>query len=87
MVMRDVAASSPVAHVTVSNVAPAGSVSPAKPFQRPTGKMNSMPASSSIAASARLSSHDPDHRSGTFVAASPDEQFGPNTPSLSRLPL
>ena len=36
---------------------------------------------------ARLSSQSPDQRSGTRVAARPDEQFAPNKPSLSLLRL
>src|SRR5262245_61191712 len=47
--------------------------------------MNSMPASSAICASARLSSQLPVQRSGTVVTARPDEQFDPNRPILSAL--
>src|SRR6185369_14766563 len=49
--------------------------------------MNSMPASSDILASARLSSQLPVQRSGTRVTARPDEQFEPNRPILSALSL
>ena len=49
--------------------------------------MNSMPASSAILASARLSSQLPVQRSGTSVTARPDEQFEPNRPILSALSL
>src|SRR5882757_9530429 len=49
--------------------------------------MNSMPLSSDILASARLSSQLPVQRSGTCVTARPDEQFEPNRPILSALPL
>jgi 2-methylcitrate dehydratase PrpD len=47
--------------------------------------MKSIPLSSSIRAKRTLSSHEPDQRSGTFVAAMPEEQFDPKTPILSRL--
>jgi hypothetical protein len=77
-----VAASKPQAHVIVSKVEPSKFVSPPQPFQRATGRTNSMPASSSMRAKRRLSSHEPDQRSGTFVAAIPDEQFGPKNPIL-----
>ncbi len=48
--------------------------------------MKSMPASSAMRTSVRLSSHVPDQRSGTLVTARPDEQFAPNSPIFSRLP-
>src|SRR5712675_203839 len=48
--------------------------------------MKSMPASSAMRASLRLSGQEPDQRSGTLVTARPDEQLAPNKPSLSRLP-
>src|SRR5690349_25171732 len=38
-------------------------------------------------ASLRLSAQLPDQRSGTMVTARPDEQLGPNSPILRRLPL
>ncbi len=49
--------------------------------------MNSMPASSAMRASARLSSQLPVQRSGTLVTARPEEQFAPNRPILSALRL
>src|SRR5262245_28555340 len=85
--MRDVADSSPVAQVMVSSDSPCKSPSPPYPFQRPIGSMKSMPAASPICASARHSSQLADHRSGTSVAARPDEQLAPNRPSLSLLAL
>jgi hypothetical protein len=48
--------------------------------------MKSMPASSAIFTSARLSGQLPDQRSGTFVTARPDEQLAPNSPILSGWP-
>src|SRR5262249_29253926 len=47
----------------------------------------SIPASSAMRASRRLSGHEPDQRSGTSVTARPDEQFGPNNPIFSALAL
>ena len=49
--------------------------------------MNSRPASSAMRASRTLSAQLPDQRSGTVVTARPDEQFAPNSPSLSLLAL
>jgi hypothetical protein len=49
--------------------------------------MNSTPASSSICASAMFSSHVEVQRSGTFVAAMPEDMFAPKMPSLRVLPL
>ena len=49
--------------------------------------MNSMPASSHIRASARLSSQLPVQRSGTVVTQRPEEQFEPNRPIFSALPV
>src|SRR5690242_10888705 len=51
------------------------------------GSRKSMPASSAMRASRRLSGQEPDQRSGTRVTARPEEQFGPNRPILSALPL
>src|SRR6476660_9634135 len=48
--------------------------------------MKSMPASSAILASLRLSGQVPDQRSGTLVTARPDEQLAPNSPIFSALP-
>ena len=48
--------------------------------------MKSMPASSAIRTSARLSSQVPDQRSGTLVTARPEEQLAPNSPIFSALP-
>src|SRR4051794_22437366 len=48
--------------------------------------MKSMPASSAIFTSARLSSQVPDQRSGTLVTARPDEQLAPNSPIFSAWP-
>src|SRR5712691_6384189 len=48
--------------------------------------MKSMPASSAMPASLRLSGQVPDQRSGTLVTLRPEEQLAPNSPSLSRLP-
>src|SRR5262245_41616348 len=49
--------------------------------------MKSIPALSAIWASARQSAQLADQRSGTLVAERPDEQFAPNMPILSALPL
>src|SRR5262245_37774569 len=49
--------------------------------------MKSIPRSSARRASARQSGQLADHRSGTLVAERPDEQFAPNTPIFSALPL
>src|SRR3954454_10810857 len=49
--------------------------------------MKSMPAWSAMWVSARQSSQLADQRSGTLVGARPDEQFAPNSPSLSVLAL
>ena len=46
-----------------------------------------MPNWSARRASLRLPSQLPDQRSPTVVTARPDEQFEPNRPILSRLPL
>src|SRR5262245_34507597 len=46
-----------------------------------------MPAVSAMRASARFSAQLPVQRSGTVVTARPDEQFGPNSPICSALPL
>src|SRR5437667_3020894 len=48
--------------------------------------MHSMPISSDSRARRTLSSNVFCHRSGTFVAARPLEQFEPKTASLNRLP-
>ncbi len=48
--------------------------------------MNSIPASSAMRASFRLSGHVPDQRSGTLVTARPDEQLAPNSPIFRALP-
>jgi len=53
----------------------------------PDRHIRSMPAASAICASLRLSSQVPDQRSGTFVAARPEEQLLPNSPSFSLLRL
>src|SRR5262249_53589388 len=47
----------------------------------------SMPASSAMRASLRLSGQLPDQRSGAMVTARPHEQLGPNRPILSRFAL
>ena len=49
--------------------------------------MKSMPASSAMRTSLRLSGQLPDQRSGTRVTARPEEQFAPNKPILSLLAL
>ena len=49
--------------------------------------MKSMPASSAMRASRRLSAQLPDHLSGTVVITRPEEQFEPNKPILSLLAL
>src|SRR5262245_53884399 len=49
--------------------------------------MKSMPAASAMRASARQSGQLADQRSGTFVAVRLDEQFAPNMPIFSTLPL
>src|SRR5262245_12456815 len=46
-----------------------------------------MPSSSALRASLRLSAQLPVQRSATVVTARPDEQFAPNKPIFSRLPL
>src|SRR5215470_18003358 len=51
------------------------------------GRRKSMPASSAMWASFRLSCQLPDQRSGTVVTARPDEQLGPNKPIFSRFAL
>ena len=48
--------------------------------------MKSMPASSAMRASFRLSGQVPDQRSGTLVTARPEEQLAPNSPIFSALP-
>src|SRR5919106_1197220 len=45
------------------------------------------PTWSAIRARRRLSGQEPDQRSGTSVTARPEEQFAPNRPILSLLPL
>src|SRR5262249_48713648 len=57
------------------------------PFRRRIGSRKSMPTSSAILASLRLSGQLPDQRSGTSVTARPDEQFAPNKPILSLFAL
>src|SRR5262249_48958952 len=47
--------------------------------------MKSMPASSAMRASRRLSAQVPDQRSGTLVTLRPEEPLAPNNPSLGRL--
>src|ERR1700674_5803456 len=49
--------------------------------------MKSMPASSARRASGRQSGQLADQRSGTLVAARPEEQLAPKMPILSALPL
>src|ERR1700730_2207015 len=76
-------ASNPQAQVIVSSVLPSKSVSPPYPFHLAIGSRNSIPASSANCASFRLFSHEASHRSGTFVAAIPPEQFGEKIPSFN----
>src|SRR5258708_3465749 len=82
-----VLASSPHAHLIVSNVLPSKSVSPPYPFHRAMGSKNSMPASSAICASFKLFSQEASQRSGTLVTAIPPEQLGEKMPSFSLFPL
>src|SRR5256885_7025583 len=49
--------------------------------------MKSMPALSAKRARLRQSGQLADQRSGTLVAARPDEQFAPKMPTFSALPL
>src|SRR6266849_2843956 len=49
--------------------------------------MKSIPASSAMRASRRQSGQLADQRSGTLVAARPDEQFAPKMPIFSALAL
>src|SRR5579864_9482342 len=49
--------------------------------------MKSIPVSSAMRASRRQSGQLADQRSGTVVADRPEEQFAPNRPIFSALPL
>ena len=79
--------SRPVAHVRVSSDSSSNRDGPSYPFHRAIGRMNSIPASSAICASARLFGQVASQLSGTVVIASPPLQFGANSPSFNALPL
>jgi len=82
--ISSVAASVPVAQVSVSKFTPAASTSPPYPVQRATGKRNSSPASSASRDAVTLFSHVGCQYSGALVWVSPPEQFCENKPSLNR---